>query len=808
MHQHLTVIQLARQTALKKFALLIQRMAQHAGQALEQALSARSSVIDFAAYNAARHFLRKSGEEMLEKIESHYRQKLEQAIHAMTSNERVNVGQFTAANLTLIDDQTINRQIEVGRLVIQLSASCADSLSQVNLIMSQILDKAEVKEKDNPFRPELIAHALYDVLCAMVEHENVRECLLINVTNSLATSLPEYYTELSEVFKAGGINPKLAARPTSKNPYRGSQPNKSANDSHQTNQNAPELIHSTGNVAGGISRAGAGSTITIPSTMLPALERLLSAVQASGQSYGPASDQTPTGGSGAATGNPMIGFQQLLEAISSGSNLSQGGAGIGINPASAALLTRLQEFQNMAASGRGADGLPATQGNQLFAIGNQLGGDIASPSERMTMELIAMIFELILRDDQLPEAMRAEIGQLQIPFLKSAMQDATTLQMADHPTRQLLNHMGMVSAEMPAGTALGQEVGTEFRRIGNSILSEFHTDSGIFLTRLNELKKFMDEEIRRVDDVSKRSIEAIEEVQNNTYLTYGITSSIREVLIPLNLDQRIVDFCLNTWVHVLAKASVKIKKAKGDNAPTTRAKLELFFRALPDLVWSAQEKTSTEDRVALIGLLPKLVKVIGSGLKGMQIPEDEAKQKLDQLLAVHAQVLANTDAVATKNAPTLAELRQMFTVEAIQEAATVSKAIAPLSLDTEKIYAAFTKRSIAANLEIVPPGEYADDVEDEWLAEMKIGTRIESKMDGSYQFGRLIWLGQQQSLFMFRLDRSPEILVYCPASLSRALRNGAITFVETAPTFERAVETLLREAELLKSMGAPPTPAL
>ena len=308
----------------------------------------------------------------------------------------------------------------------------------------------------------------------------------------------------------------------------------------------------------------------------------------------------------------------------------------------------------------------------------------------------------------------------------------------------------------------------------------------------------MSEELRQADAINKSNIEAVEEAQRNSDLSYGISASVRDMLQPLNLDPRVANFCMETWVQVLVKASAKIIKAKGDAAKSTRAKLQAFFNALPELVWSAQEKATTEDRLALIKLLPKLVKVIKSGLKALQFSDEDAQRTLDQLLAVHAHVLANNGVDATNKLPTLDQLRQMFKVEAIQEEPTPSKASAPPPLDAAAIRDALARKGINAILHISDVPEYAANLEHEWLADMQVGTRIEWKLNDIYSLGRLIWVSKQQSLYMFRMDKSPTSLIYCPVSLSKALREGTVTFVETAPTFERAIESLLQEAQALK----------
>jgi len=790
MNQHQQVIQLAKQSALKNFSVLVQRMAQNSDQELAKALAVNSATTDYMAVNAARHFLRKAGDDLLKSLETQYRQKLEQALHAMYTDEHVDLVNIAATNLSLIDDQTINRQIEVGHLVGRLSASCSECLGQVTFIISQLLEKPDIREKDNPFRPELIARTLHSVLCTMVADERVRNFLLNYATNSLAIYLPDYYVELCEVFKAGGVSPKMYSRPTSRN-----RP-----DAHQTRptseyrQDAPqdEAVHPVAGESGG-QYAGAAATGFSPDVM-PTLQRLLDLMQQAAPAGSVSGEQV--------TVSPLVAFQGLINNLlgASGSGIAPSLAGPSQhgapNAVSSELLARLNELQMRAAHATGAEG-------QSAELHEQIDANLASHSERMALDLIAVLFELMQRDEQIPENLRNQISRLQIPFLKSAVLDPDTLQQVDHPTRQLLNHMGMVSVGAPAESGYGQEVGVEIKRIVKKILEDFQQDNGIFVTCLDELKKFMDEEMRHGDAITKRYVAAIEAAQRMEDLTYRITTSVSEILLPLKIEPSVVNFCLQKWVHVLVKASIKFSSAQDEASKTLR--LQAFFNALPDLVWSVQDKASSEERMALIRLLPKLVKIIKSGLKALQLSDEESQRELDQLLAVHARVLANTDCATTKKLPTLIELRQMFRFEAIQEQVSTSKAVAPTPLDGSGIKAALAKKGVDAVLHINPVDGYASRVEHEWLSEMQVGTRVECDIDGAYQLGRLVWVAKNRALFMFRLDKSPNPLIYCPVSLSRALSAHSITFVETAPTFERAVESLLKEAQILKQIAVPPS---
>ena len=58
-----------------------------------------------------------------------------------------------------------------------------------------------------------------------------------------------------------------------------------------------------------------------------------------------------------------------------------------------------------------------------------------------TLDLVFLLFEHVLRGNDIPEALKSLIGRLQVPFLKVALQDKSVFDDKHHPARRLLNHL-------------------------------------------------------------------------------------------------------------------------------------------------------------------------------------------------------------------------------------------------------------------------------------------------------------------------------------------------------------------------------
>ncbi|MGZ3238001.1 MAG: DUF1631 family protein, partial [Burkholderiaceae bacterium] len=392
------VIEAAQRKAQHKFSALVQRMAQNTDNELAVSLSKNTSSADYRTFNAARQFLRQEGNALLANLEDTFNDQMERGMRTMYTDLRSGLGNFTAETLTLIDDETVNRQIEVGHLVDRLRNSCDENLGRLNIMISQVHGRSEVIERENPFRPYLMARTLHDVLCKMVSEEEVRTVLFKYTADSLALYLPEYYSELCELFDIGGIKPHLIARPGTLKRHQREQLER------QTSATQGNLGPGSQGSSSGNAMMQQGMSANLAEKVVPTLERLLKLMQQQTAN----SFQSSAAGSNVNDRSPDAGnesqsaaFQDFVSNIfaapldqglftprrrqsdqvqassqpSSGNQSQQSerpeseGASI---PVSEELLARLNEFQKLAARGRAVNEEITPLQNQLFSVREQI----------------------------------------------------------------------------------------------------------------------------------------------------------------------------------------------------------------------------------------------------------------------------------------------------------------------------------------------------------------------------------------------------------------------------------------------------
>jgi hypothetical protein len=150
--------------------------------------------------------------------------------------------------LELVDDDTIMRQIEVERRVLRLRDADQQSLGRLNLMIAQLHDDHQVRERENPFRPYLMARALHDVLCDMTSSADVCTMLFDHMSAALAAQLPEYFTAIRAVFESNGVQVRLLARPSALS--------RSHRDMLSAAEVNPIRVPEHGHAGSGIARAG------------------------------------------------------------------------------------------------------------------------------------------------------------------------------------------------------------------------------------------------------------------------------------------------------------------------------------------------------------------------------------------------------------------------------------------------------------------------------------------------------------------------------------------------------------------------
>lgn len=757
------------------FLAVVQRAMQEADKEIVESLAKAKSGSDQTALMSVRHFLRQEGNVFLRRIDELYRANLERAIQTMYVDMRPGMRKVSLDELSLIDDEVVVHQIEVGRLTERMRDANEESIGRLNVMISQLHGQSEAKERENPFRPYLLARALYEAIRTTANDEAKSKVLFAHLSNAMAQHLPGFYASIREVFESSGISGRFQAqrsRAAHNQRYFGAPSDPNAMPAHLSARVMPGLQRVLENLQGGPAVAAGANTGSsgFPPISVDAGEQPASVQDFLRTMFTPSRTFALGTARGRAFGNDATG----------------GAAGPSVNP----LAAQLERFQNMAVRGEAVGDAGTADQLRLSTLREQMSLDNASVMERMTIDVVALLFEFILEDDQVTPELRQHIGRLQIPVLKAAVLDTCLMSDERHPARQLLNRLSSAAVSVDPATPTGKKLAAEIKRAVDKVLAEFQSDTAVFSDALAAFEEFLADYLQEDDSHTTRGIEAIEHAERFSLLLTNATTALCDVLMPLSVDKRVSDYIILIWPHVLVHSAWDDRERNVvPDAP--QSLYRQCHAVLPELLWSIQEK-DPQERAALMRLLPDLVGRLRKALQLIELPEEETKPLLDLLMERHAQVL-RTQSKGNPALPSLDALRQEFSRLVIswdRASWGLSEPPQPRESIIEKLFA---KHGVSADLNLGVNTLTSSLADREFLAQMYLlGTRVAFRAaNGANVAGQLVWISTHRSLYLFKQDQNASLVVYTPAALLEALRDETIIPVEYAPVFERAVESLL-----------------
>ncbi|MGI9320057.1 MAG: DUF1631 family protein [Thiogranum sp.] len=264
--------------------------------------------------------------------------------------------------------------------------------------------------------------------------------------------------------------------------------------------------------------------------------------------------------------------------------------------------------------------------------GQQAGTDrhASVQSDDMTIDIVAMLFDYILDDRNIPIPMRALLGRLQIPLVKVAMLEREFFSRKSHPARQLLN--GLAATATGCDSQRGDE-DPSYRKVEaivQTIVDEFETDTSLFQTLLNDLDSFRSTEQQQAGIRAGVSVKVVQEQKR---LDAAKSTTMREIeprISTQNNLEFVHEFITTHWKNLLFITCAR----QGKNSNTWKQ----VVSTMDDLIWSVQPKNTVEERQRLATMQPKLLNKLREGMQRLSIAPTERDTFIARLVDTHGQM--------------------------------------------------------------------------------------------------------------------------------------------------------------------------
>jgi hypothetical protein len=402
-----------------------------------------------------------------------------------------------------------------------------------------------------------------------------------------------------------------------------------------------------------------------------------------------------------------------------------------------------------------------------------------TPVERATIEIVALLFQSILTEERIPPVVRVWFARLQMPVLRVAVGEPDFFATVDHPARRLIDRMGAcVMGFEASANAVSNVLETEIKRVVQVVEAYPDTGRRVFQTVLTEFERFLENYFKSTNEVTKRGVSLAQQVEQRETLAIQYTIELRKMLNEVPVQEGVRQFLFQVWADVLALAAVR----NGAQSEATKA----MRKAAADLIWLAGAKVSREERADVIRRLPALIKQLREGMEGAGVPaakRDEHVRSLNDSLA--AAFSAKAAAIPPER---FEELRERL--EALEELlpdATDVQLDQTLMLDISG--------DDSGDLEVVGEGgSMPTPAMLSWARELQVGSWYMLEYNGRNEAVQLAWQGMRRHLSLFS-TASGRCLLFEQHRLASFLQAGLMLPAQDEALTVRATRTALAKLD-------------
>ncbi|PQP05643.1 MULTISPECIES: DUF1631 domain-containing protein [Pseudomonas] len=422
------------------------------------------------------------------------------------------------------------------------------------------------------------------------------------------------------------------------------------------------------------------------------------------------------------------------------------------------LLSHLQQY------------VPALAAQDDFDLRNQLEllltrGSVKSGKSRVVggadedvINLIAMLFECILDDRNLPDSLKALIGRLQIPMLKVAVLDKSFFSRSSHPARRLLNEIA--AAAMGWGECDDHQRDSLYLRIEQVVqrlLNDFVDDPAIFSELLADFLAFTSDERRRSELLEQRTRDAEEGRARTELARQRVEQALNQALVGKVLPHSVVVFVQEAWSKVLLLTGLK----HGDQSVEWHADVQ----TMEQLIWSVQRHDEPDASLRLFALVPGLLKSLRNGLNSSAFDPFATSEFFSELEVLHVQLFEPPLQDRTPvEGPMMVEVQQEIVLRTADEG--------PVETGSMRLP--------------------QDDVALRQVDQLRTGCWVEFQEDEEHTLRcKLAAIIETIGKYIFVDRTGMKVLEHSRTSLALEFRRGAVRTLDDTLLFDRALESVL-----------------
>jgi len=798
-----------RQSARKSLEPLLKTATQDAVQALELDLSMSSS-LKTSARNLLAGYTVFSGT-FFAALDKEMDAALED--HLAGHDAQAKPARARARSLSLIDYDQMEEQAMVDRVAARLRNSADSEYVPLVQRVARAVRLPGLGERDNPFHPLRYCRALGSAVDKLGFKGEERQAIVKAFEAPLQKPLLTVYAALNERLKQQGVPD---GDPSNHNAASAVVRAASGHVEPAPPSGAASMTAAAASRSAGPSLAASAPAATASCTtaeqLLTALFQRMNAKMAGGvggpvpavpastmaldhpEALGPTTQGFAGSVPLAAPPVPGIAPAPLAAPV---------GLGVPVQFASIdpALLASINEVQRLNAlatmTRRGGAAAPAANERAEHELRQHVVEKATRQVDKLTVELVGMVFDRIHHDDQIPAQIKIALSRLQFPVMKVALADADLFVSPSQPARRLMDRIANTAVGWhPEGDDNARYL-AEVNKAVNTVALAINEGPTIFETALDEFEKYLDEERGREDDPVTRARRALEDAEKREAMAINAAACVRRALEDVPAEPYLAGFLLDVWVKVLVTATLRERTEPGFAGR--------FRDAVSDLIWSVQAKSDPDERKRLVKTIPAVLNTLREGLQLIDVPFSGMRPFFSSLMASHALAVKAGEAPSVAGtAVDQATLRRKVDEVPI-EAPAAEMAEQPWSIAAEVLRDAMAANNAEVNLldepeqltteEMAPVDQLSDDAIDAMIEGWKRGSWFDLWTGEATERVRLRWVSPRGHFYLFTSAEGGRAHSLAPSILRGYVRAGRIRPAEKSPLFQRVVDHLLRDLQ-------------
>lgn len=564
-----------------------------------------------APYSQARDVVLKQRAPIEEQFHSQYLREFQ-----IRSNRMKKIGQrfsdldSSALELDLVGEDDLNETLKVNDMATKLRRYCDEELVALDQRVGVLLGDANLGAEDNPFSPQAICDA-YKQTCRGIEPSVAVRMILLRLFDD------HVIDDIRSVYKAvNALLVKNSILPTIRFGAPRTQKDKLAVAGGQADEEAAD----TPALSAGKSIGGEQDFFALMQNLLASNQRGGMPATFGGGGMGPAM---------AMPGIPLLPGTPGMASADGGQVVVLQGADL-MN-----LLTRIQQGGVNAVAGDGAPEAGAVEAsgttNVLRELKTTSVGAGMNQMDTMTLDIVAMLFDQLFDDPQIPIAVKGLIGRMQISILKVAIADKEFFSTKTHPARRMLDTLGEISLRLPSTFSITHPLFGRMGTIIQDLLHGFQDNIEIFDDVRERLQSLVQEEDQRVAQETRPVEEKIEQRE-----TLAVSKTIAQTEVKARIQDRDIlrpvrEFLVLEWVKVLMMVHIK----RGPDSELWKNTLS----TMDQLIWSVRLNHTSDDRRELARMVPGLLARMAAGLKIAGVESVIHERFFALLYKLHARAL-------------------------------------------------------------------------------------------------------------------------------------------------------------------------